>query len=52
VVLRSLLTDAAVGRTSELFAEADPPPTDRGPLFAAPMPDAAGALDIVRLGAG
>ena len=47
VLVRSLLTDTAVGRTFELFAEAGPAPThsEWDGLFAAVAPDAAGALD-------
>lgn len=45
VVVRSLLTDAALGRTFELFAEAGAAPTDWDALFCAVRPDEAGALD-------
>ena len=42
VLVRSLLTDTAVGRTFELFAEAGPEPaeSDWQNLFAAVQPDA------------
>ena len=45
VLVQSLLTDAAVGRTFELFAEAGPAPTDWDGLFAGVRPDPAGSLD-------
>jgi uncharacterized protein YbjT (DUF2867 family) len=45
VLVRSLLTDTAVGRTFELFAEAGPAPTDWSGLFGALTPDPAGGLD-------
>jgi hypothetical protein len=45
--MRSLLTDNAVGRTFELFAEAGTARAEAAcdGLFAAVAPDAAGALD-------
>jgi uncharacterized protein YbjT (DUF2867 family) len=45
VLVRSLLTDTAVGRTFELFAEVGAAPTDWAGLFAALPPDTAGSLD-------
>jgi len=45
VLVRSLLTDTAVGRTFELFAEPGAAPTDWNGLFAGVGPDTAGALD-------
>lgn len=47
VLVRSLLTDTAVGRTFELFAEAGAAPADAGwdDLFTAVAPDSDGALD-------
>jgi uncharacterized protein YbjT (DUF2867 family) len=45
VLVRSLLDDAAVGRTFELFADAGAPPSDWDGLFAALRPDPAGGLD-------
>jgi hypothetical protein len=45
LLVRSILTDAASGRTFELFAEAGAPPTDWDRLFAGVTPDAVGALD-------
>jgi uncharacterized protein YbjT (DUF2867 family) len=45
VLVRSLLTDTAVNRTFELFAEAGPAPTDWTGLFGALTPDPAGGLD-------
>jgi uncharacterized protein YbjT (DUF2867 family) len=45
VLVRSLLTDAAVGRTFELFAEAGQAPSDWDGLFAVLHPDPAGGLD-------
>jgi uncharacterized protein YbjT (DUF2867 family) len=47
VLVRSLLTESAIGRTFELFAEAGPAPSegDWNGLFAAVAPDAAGVLD-------
>ena len=47
VLVRSLLTDTAVGRTFELFAEAGPAPSDWAALFAGVRPDPAGSLDSV-----
>jgi uncharacterized protein YbjT (DUF2867 family) len=47
VLVRSLLTDSAVGRTFELFAEPGPAPTDWAGLFAGVRPDRAGSLDAV-----
>ncbi len=45
VLVRSLLTDTAVGRTFELFAEPGPAPTDWPGLFGALTADRAGGLD-------
>jgi hypothetical protein len=45
VLVRSLLTDTAVNRTFELFAEAGPASTDRSSIFGALTPDPAGGLD-------
>jgi uncharacterized protein YbjT (DUF2867 family) len=45
VLVRSLLTDTAVGRTFELFAEPGPALTDWPGLFGALTPDPAGGLD-------
>ena len=45
MLVRSLLTDTAVGRTFELFAEPGPAPTDWAGLFGALTPDPAGGLD-------
>jgi uncharacterized protein YbjT (DUF2867 family) len=47
VLVRSLLTDTALGRTFELFAEPGPAPTDWGALFAGLAPDDRGTLDGV-----
>jgi uncharacterized protein YbjT (DUF2867 family) len=47
VLVRSLLTDTAAGRTFELFAEAGPAPTDWPGLFDALTPDPAGGVDAV-----
>jgi uncharacterized protein YbjT (DUF2867 family) len=47
VLVRSLLTDTAVGRTFELFAEAGPAQGDWDGLFSGVRPDPAGALDSV-----
>jgi uncharacterized protein YbjT (DUF2867 family) len=47
VLVRSLLTDAAVGRTLELFAEPGPAPDDWDGLFAGVRPDPTGSLDSV-----
>jgi uncharacterized protein YbjT (DUF2867 family) len=45
VLVRSLLTDTAVGRTFELFAEPRPAPSDWSGLFGVLTPDPAGGLD-------
>ena len=45
VLVRSLLTDTAVGRTFELFATPGPAPTDWDGLFEPLAPDATGVLD-------
>jgi len=45
VLVRSLLTDTALSRTFELFAEAGPAPTDWDGLFADLRADSAGGLD-------
>jgi hypothetical protein len=45
VLVRSLLTDTAAGRTFELFAEPGPAPSDWTGLFGALAPDPAGGLD-------
>jgi hypothetical protein len=45
VLVRSLLTDTAVNRTFELFAEAGPASTDRSSIVGALIPDPAGGLD-------
>ena len=47
VLVRALLTDTAVGRTFELFAEPGPATTDWDALFAGVRPDESGALDAV-----
>jgi uncharacterized protein YbjT (DUF2867 family) len=47
VLVRSLLTDTAVGRTFELFAEPGPAPSDWTGLFGGLAPDPAGGLDAV-----
>jgi uncharacterized protein YbjT (DUF2867 family) len=47
LLVRSLLTDTALGRTFELFAEPGPAPTDWDGLFAGLRPDPAGSLDAV-----
>jgi uncharacterized protein YbjT (DUF2867 family) len=47
LLVRSLLTDTALGRTFEVFAEPGPAPTDWDGLFAGLRPDAAGSLDAV-----
>jgi uncharacterized protein YbjT (DUF2867 family) len=47
VLVRSLLTDTAVGRTFELFAEAGPAPGDWDGLFAGVRSDRPGSLDSV-----
>jgi uncharacterized protein YbjT (DUF2867 family) len=48
VLVRSLVSDAAIGKTFELVAETGPAPTDLDALFAGLDPDRAGALDGVR----
>ena len=48
VLVRSLGSDAARGKSFELVAESGPAPTDLAPLFAAVQRDVAGALDAVR----
>jgi uncharacterized protein YbjT (DUF2867 family) len=48
VLVRSLSSDAARGKSFELVAERGSAPTDLEPLFAALDGDAAGALDAVR----
>jgi hypothetical protein len=45
VLVRSLLTDTAVGRTFELFAEAGAAPSDWNGVFADLRPDSDQALD-------
>jgi hypothetical protein len=45
VLVRSLLTETAVRRTFELFAEAGSAPTEWTGVFASLTPDPAGALD-------
>src|SRR3954468_19752959 len=47
VLVRSLLTDAAVGRTFELFAERGPAPADWNGLFGALAAAPAGGLDAI-----
>jgi uncharacterized protein YbjT (DUF2867 family) len=47
VLVRSLLTDTAVGRTFELFAEPGTAPTDWDGLFEGVRPDPTGSLDSV-----
>jgi uncharacterized protein YbjT (DUF2867 family) len=47
VLVRSLLTDTAMGRTFELFAEAGPAPGDWDGLFAGVRSDRPGSLDSV-----
>jgi uncharacterized protein YbjT (DUF2867 family) len=47
VLVRSLLTDTAVNRTFELFAEPGPAPRDWTGLVGALEPDPAGGLDAV-----
>ena len=47
LLVRSLLTDTALGRTFELFAEPGPAPTDWDGLFGALRPDPAGSLDAI-----
>jgi len=48
VLVRSLSSDTARGKSFELVAERGPAPTNLEPLFAALEADAAGALDAVR----
>jgi uncharacterized protein YbjT (DUF2867 family) len=48
VLIRSLLTDTAVGKTFELYATAGAPTADWEGLFAAAEPDIAGSLDGVK----
>jgi len=48
VLVHSLVSDAANGKTFELVAEKGPAPADLDALFAALDPDTAGALDGVR----
>jgi uncharacterized protein YbjT (DUF2867 family) len=48
VLVSSLTSEAARGKTFELVAERGPAQKDLEPLFAALQPDAAGALDAVR----
>lgn len=45
VLVRSLLTDTAAGRTFELFAVGGAPPSDWGALFATTAADHPGSLD-------
>lgn len=52
VLVRSLITDAAVGRTFELFADRGPAPRDWTRLFAALAADTPGSLDGARDRAG
>jgi uncharacterized protein YbjT (DUF2867 family) len=47
VLVRSLLTDTAMGRTVELFAVDGKPPSDWAALFATAAADTAGVLDGV-----
>jgi uncharacterized protein YbjT (DUF2867 family) len=47
VLVRSLLTDAALGKTFELFAETGEAPTDWDGLFGRLQPDPAGSVDGV-----
>jgi uncharacterized protein YbjT (DUF2867 family) len=47
LLVRSLLTDTAVGRTCELFAERGPAPSDWTSLFGALAGDPAGGLDAI-----
>lgn len=47
VLVLSLTSDAARGKTFELVAERGPAPADLNPLFAAAAADVAGALDAV-----
>ena len=48
VLVHSLRSDAARGKSFELVAERGPAPTELEPLFAALQADAAGALDAIR----
>jgi uncharacterized protein YbjT (DUF2867 family) len=48
VLVRSLSSDTARGKSFELVAERGPAPTNLDPLFAALEADAAGAVDAVR----
>jgi uncharacterized protein YbjT (DUF2867 family) len=48
VLIRSLLTDTAVGKTFELYATPGQETTDWNRLFGTAVPDAVGALDGVR----
>jgi uncharacterized protein YbjT (DUF2867 family) len=48
VLIRSLLTDTAVGKTFELYATAGQATSDWDGLFSTAVPDAAGALDGAR----
>lgn len=48
VLVQSTLTDEAVGRTFELFAEPGAPTRDWAALFATTVPDRPGGLDGVR----
>jgi uncharacterized protein YbjT (DUF2867 family) len=52
VLVRSLNTDTAIGRTFELFADAGPAPRDWPGLFAPLVVDTPGALDGARDRAG
>ena len=47
LLVRCLVTDTALGRTFEVFAEPGPAPTDWDGLFAGLRPDPAGSLDAV-----
>ena len=47
VLVRSLLTDTALGRTFELFAQSGQAPSDWDALFTGVRPDPAGSLDSV-----
>jgi uncharacterized protein YbjT (DUF2867 family) len=47
VLVRSLVSDAAVGKTFELFAADGPAPADWDALFATTDPDTPGGLDAV-----
>lgn len=48
VLIRSLVTDAAVGKTFELYATSGQETTDWNGLFGTAVPDAVGALDGIR----